>query len=234
MNMPEFTAQSSLYRTSNRYRSSGSELSGLPSTQSVVAAYHPGPSTRKRCDMCLQSCANAKNSCEDFVAGLVSWWNPVAALLLYAGCYSDAADCRDQCANPPLGACCPKACGPLNPFEPGAGCCDGNEQCVDRYDPNSRQGCCPSGQSVCGGKCCAQGESCCGDTCCPSTYYCLDGNFCSQYPSNVPFGNPPPPPPPDNNCIFGGAPCGNKCCPPGWECCGVFNGQPDCKTSCLH
>ena len=36
MNMPEFTAQASLYTTSNRYRSLGPEVSRLPSTQSVI------------------------------------------------------------------------------------------------------------------------------------------------------------------------------------------------------
>ena len=54
MSIPEFTAQASLYRTSNRYRSSGSEFSGLPPTQSVVAAYYPGRSTQYRCNKCLQ------------------------------------------------------------------------------------------------------------------------------------------------------------------------------------
>src|SRR5439155_18886495 len=123
MNMPHFVGEASLYRTSNQYRCSGSEFSGLPSIQSVVLTYYPGPSTQRRCNMCLRSCAYERNDCLSFIDTWLSWWNP-AALLLTEECYSDFADCRDQCAKPPLGACCPKACGPLNPSEPGEGCCD--------------------------------------------------------------------------------------------------------------
>jgi hypothetical protein len=35
-------------------------------------------------------------------------------------------------------------------------------------------------------------------------------------------------------CPLGSAPCGNKCCPPGLQCCGFFGGQPECKTSCIN
>lgn len=205
MNLPGFTAQASLYRTSNRYRSSGSEFSGLPSTQSVVAAYHPGPSTQQRCNMCLQSCAFERDSCLSFVDTWISWWNLPVALLLYADCIDQAADCRDQCANPPLGACCPKTCGPLNPSEPGEGCCD-------------------TGDSCCGGTCCP-----------PNLVCYDGGICSEPPPPGFPTTPPLPPPPVNKCNLFeGGTPCGSKCCYGGLQCCGFFAGQPDCRTSCLH
>ncbi len=128
---------------------------------------------------------------------------------------------------------CPKICGLPNTLEgSGSGCCDEDAHCVEQNNPNSRQGCCPSDQRVCAGKCCAKGESCCGDVCCPPGYFCLDGGYCTASPPFVPPSTPPPPP--ANNCLFGGALCGSKCCPSGLRCCGFLNGQPDCKTSCLH
>jgi hypothetical protein len=51
------------------------------------------------------------------------------------------------------------------------------------------------------------------------------------------FDDKRPPPPPQNNCIFGGEPCGRKCCPIGLSCCSTNispEGAPDCKTSCVH
>jgi hypothetical protein len=194
----------------------------LPSTQSVVATYYPGPSTQYRCNKCLQTCAFNKRDCVDFVVRYVSWWNPPAALLLYAGCESDSTDCRDQCARVGLfGSCCDKVCGPRNPSDPREGCCDADESCVDQNDPNSRNGCCPSNQTACGGKCC------------PAGFSCIDGLCTTGFP------NTPPPPPPDNNCIFGGEPCMGKCCPIGTVCCGGSPGQPVCKlgsttSACLN
>lgn len=234
MNIPEFTAQASLYRTSNSYRSSGTEFDGSPSAQSVVTAYFPGPETQAKCNRCSEIALRNFGVCVGI--GAVG---SIACGPFYPACFGTALAACDLallsaqalCA---YDDCCPKICGTPNPFDPGAGCCDANEQCVDRYDPNSRQGCCPSDQSVCAGKCCPKGYSCCGDTCCPPNYFCRDGGFCSEFPSDLLPPPGPPPPPPVNNCIFGGAPCGSKCCPPGLECCGVFNGQPDCKTSCLH
>lgn len=251
MNVPAFTAQASLYRTSNRYRSLSSEPGDPACVHSIVPAYMPGPATQRDCSVCTGLCDKEIEGCAIVVAGVVS---AVCVATLGFGCPGAVAAgeaaltvcaeayaaCIGYCNIPgwvPVvgGYCCPKICGFPNPLEgSGSGCCDLGEACVDQHDPNSRQGCCPSDQLVCGGHCCAKGEKCCGDTCCPSNYYCVDG-YCSEYPTgNVPFGNPPPPPPPVNNCLFGGAPCGSKCCPPGLQCCGVFQGQPDCKTSCLH
>jgi hypothetical protein len=221
MSIPEFTAQASLYRTNNCYRSSGSEGSDLLSDESIMLAYNPGPAAQAACNKCTNSAVSDYFKCIAFEGF------PLSLIHCTLGAWWDAGACV-------VDDCCPKRCGPPDFFDlAGSGCCDADDTCVAKNDPNSRHGCCPSDQSVCAGKCCAKGESCCGDTCCPPNYFCRDGVFCeSEFIGDFP--NTPPPPPPPNNCIFGGVPCGSKCCPPGLECCGVFNGQPDCKTSCLH
>jgi hypothetical protein len=238
MNIPEFTAEASLYKTSRHYRSSVADVGSLIADQSVVAAYYPGPSTQKGCDKCLQNCADDQSSCEDFAlaASFFVPWGPA----VYPICDDDAARCRRDCINPPFGACCPKACGPRNPYDPREGCCDRNDQCVDQNDPNSRHGCCPSDQRVCGGKCCAKGDSCCGDTCCPAGFFCRDGWICEpQFIGS--FGVTPPKPRGRTPyvgliaewCRHGETPCGATCCLPGLECC--YNVPPYtgvCRTSC--
>jgi hypothetical protein len=223
MNIPQFTAQSSLYRTSNRYRSSGPEGGNLWSGDSVVPAYNPGPAAQAACNKCADSALGDYFKCiafEGFPLSLVhctlrAWW--------------DAGACI-------VDDCCPKRCGPPDIWDlAGSGCCDAGDTCVAKDDPNSRYGCCPSNQSVCGGRCCAIGEYCCGDTCCgdPKCYH----GMCGADPPFTDPDNPPPPPPPPpvNNCIFGGAPCGPKCCPPGLQCCN-YSAQfgPECRTSCVN
>jgi hypothetical protein len=200
INMPGFSGEASLYGTRTRYRSFGAEFDCSLSGQSVVAAYHPGPATQYHCRLCLQDCANTLDTCLDF-AGVGSIFFPPG--ILQALCYSDARDCKDQCSTPPLGACCPKACGPVDPSNPGEGCCEAE-------------------------------DTCCDGTCCPPNLFCYGGGVCDEPP--VPgFPNNPAPPPPPNNCIFGGEPCGPKCCPPGLQCCD-YSAQfgPDCRTSCIH
>ncbi len=246
MSIPEFTAQISLYRTNNRYRFSSANLNDSVSPQSVIAAYFPGPETQAACDNCLDGCAQTLAQCS-LIAGaplLACIFPPLCpgaaavAGAALAACDLNSLACIGRCQ---ALHCCPKACGTPNPLDPGEGCCDKNEQCVDRFDSNSRQGCCPSGQSVCDGKCCAEGERCCGDTCCPPNYFCRDGGFCSEFPSDFP--HTPPPRPPAHSCTPGATPCGfpdssgviRTCCPPGLQCCS-YSAQfgPECKTSCLH
>jgi hypothetical protein len=222
MNIHLFTAHAFLYRVSNSYRSSASESRGSPSSQSVVAAYHTGPSAQKRCFTCLEACASDKNSCDDFVSGLILWWNQVAGLLLYSDCASSVADCRVRCSTG-LGPCCPKTFGPRNLSNLAEGCCDQNEQCVDQNDPNSLHGCYPSDQIICGGRCCATGEN-----------FCRAGLFCErQFISDFP-NTPPPNPPTDvgtfrEKCPMGSERCGNNCCPPGL----LGGGRVGCRDLCV-
>jgi len=243
MNILGFTAQASLYRTSNSYRSSALDFGGLSPTQSVVLAYMPGSQTQAQCSTCLGSCAKNLAECSVIAGALLApcVFPPACAFAAAAAgaalvvCDVTSLACIADCT---WNDCCPKKCGTPNPFDPGAGCCDENEQCGDRYDANSRQGCCPSDQNVCGDKCCAKGESCCGDTCCPPNYFCRDGGFCSQFPSPLLPEHPTTPPPPPRprstvKCRVGYKNCGNTCCPPELECCyDRFTNTGLCKDSC--
>jgi hypothetical protein len=240
MNIPKFTAQASLYRASNSYHSSVAESGGSIPAPSVVAAYIPGPKTQNRCSGCIDVCTATRDVCLAKVAITVAetCWASLgfgcgAAIALgyiqAASCESTYLSCFGICNIPSASGlgwespCCPKVCGFPTPGSEGTGCCDHGEACVDQDDPNSREGCCPSGRLVCGNSCCAEGQT-----------FCTEGGQCSSdFPGHFP--NDPPPPPPPNNCIFGGEPCGPKCCPPGLQCCN-YSPQfgPDCKTSCIH
>src|SRR6476620_12455766 len=72
MSLPAYTAQASLYRTSNRYRSSVAEFSGSVPAQSVVAAYIPGPETQNRCKGCTDACDLVNDACLSWVAASVA------------------------------------------------------------------------------------------------------------------------------------------------------------------
>lgn len=249
MNIPAFSAQASLYRTSNHYRSVVAVSDGSIPAQSVVAAYIPGPETQNRCSGCTDKCVNVRNFCLAETAAMVAeacltslGFGCGAAIALgeiqAASCEEGYLSCFGICNIPSAdgiweSSCCPKVCGIPTPGVGGSGCCDHGETCVGLDSPNTRDGCCPVGQ-YCGGNCCARGESCCGNTCCPSNYFCLEGGICTEFPPFTPPGWEPPPPP-ENNCIFGGEPCGRKCCPPGKFCCGLWaDGTPKCWDTCLH
>jgi hypothetical protein len=245
MNIPQFTAQASLYRTSNRYRSSSADCDGSIPTQSVVAAYIPGPETQNKCSGCIQYCVVTRNICLA-KAGVVAFESCLGtgplfplcfagAIVFYgAGCYSGYAACFGTCHipgdTPFSGPCCPKPCGFHTPGIEGSGCCDLDETCVGSGHANTRDGCCPVGQ-YCAGNCCATVGSCCGGTCCPAGFSCI-GDVCTTGFPNTP---PPPPPPPVNNCIFGGEPCGKKCCFGDFVCCHDPWEGPVCRQPpCLH
>ena len=242
MNIPEFTAQASLYRTSNRYRSSVAEFGGSIADQSVVAAYIPGPRTQERCSGCTDICVGLRNVCLAKVSATLTqacWaslgWGCGAAIawayIESGGCYAHYAQCFGLCHIPSASEldwespCCPKVCGIHTPGSAGSGCCDHGEACVGSHNPNTRDGCCPVGQE-CEGNCCAKGD------------YCLPGGICSTYPGSSlwPEDWKPPKPPkrPINYCKIGWEPCGGTCCAPGLECCSVGGGHVACKTNCLH
>jgi len=210
MSIPNFTAQASLYRSSRHYRGSAATPGGSRPGESVVLSYRPLPATQLDCYQCNGACDADSGNCNstiEFLDGLCStlgWFYPWVCTAAEAGhaiCSASWTVCRANCL---FGHCCPKACGIPDPLHPGEGCCEVAEHCVDPNDPNSRDGCCPSDQSVCGGSCCAKGQYCCGDSCCPSGTPCFAG-VCA-YPPLIPPGTPPPPPP-------GPPPAGG--CPPG-------------------
>lgn len=211
MSIPNFTAQASLYRSNMHYRGSAASPGGSPPSKSIVLAYRPLPATQIQCSQCNDACDFDWIACNTELVTPLSFlcnpWVPVpgaCAALGLAQLYCDAlhVGCRAYC----FPRCCPKVCGFPDPTRPGVGCCEADEHCVDPNDPNSRDGCCPSNQSVCGGKCCGEGELCCADSCCPPGWYCCGDSCCPPgtpcfggvcgYPSFAPPGAPPPPPPP--------------------------------------
>src|SRR5262245_10808751 len=237
MNIPQFTAQASLYRSSNLCRPAGPQGAKLWSGEGIAPAYYPGPATQAECQKCLKSVINDYFYCVAFTGFPLSLGH---CQLQY---YRDVFKCE-------VDVCYPKRCEGLGLFGEGDGCCDADETCVAQGDPNSRSGCCPSDQIVCAGTCCRSsccgdiccppGYFCCGDTCCPPGYHCRDGWICErEFIGRFPTTPPPAPPAPsDKWCILmGGEPCGRGCCPLGLECCGLkSDGSPDCKRYCpaLH
>lgn len=262
MNIPAFTAQASLYRTGNRYHTSFTKFDDSIHAQSVVAAFIPGPQTQHDCSVCTDACKIPRDICLGEVAAIVgeaclmSLGFGCGAAIAWgatqtASCYVPYEACLGYCNIPegfevgnvstPHGPCCPKVCGPPEPWRgSGYGCCDHGETCKGLgFQENTRDGCCPVGRD-CGNSCCAEGEKCCGEICCPQDYYCIDSHTCSPYPGTFGTPNTPPPTPPTpstgSGCYLfeGGSPCGNKCCYGGLQCCGVnpTTGQPICQTRC--
>lgn len=248
MSIPQFTAQASLYRTRRHYRGLSSDLGGLLPGEPIVPAYFPGSGTQHDCSTCLESavkgnyiCVGPPTATAAAVCLTSSWFTfGISCAAAVAG----AAIALELCSSGFLIAtgvcmattCCPKLCGVPNPLDPGSGCCDEGEACVDQNDPNSRQGCCPRDQNVCAGKCCAKGESCCGDTCCPPDYFCRDG-FCSEFPGSIIPDNPKAPTDMGTfrekiKCPPGSERCGTMCCPPGLQCCDLGAGRVGCMDNC--
>jgi len=237
MNIPGFTAEASLYRTSRRYRSSASECDGAPSAQSVVAAYIPGPATQHDCEVCENACKVGYGLCiatalgiggvgcalSIFTFGISCAASLASAATIFKTCQWGLATCYGICNNPLLSPCCPKACSVPGPG--GRGCCDKGESCVGSHNPNTRDGCCPVGQE-CYGNCCAKGE------------HCLSGGTCSTEPGYF-ADTPTPPKPPErpiavDYCKVGYTRCGSTCCAPGLECCSVGGGRVACLTTCVN
>jgi len=223
MNTPGFTAETSLYKTSRHYRLSILGPGDLPPTQTIVPA-DLGPQDQEACNTCLETCAETAVACSAVwagVGGFTCFWCPpccVAAGVGLAGCAAAAASCEAICHLPGGSKCCPTFCRLGK-------CCGRGEECVDDYDrggPGARAGCCPRGQSVCGGKCCLPGDKCCGDACCPAGFNCQQGVCCPPDKPAVCNGICCAGPCDQNGtcCESPGYMCGGKCC--FGECC---NGQ---------
>jgi hypothetical protein len=235
MTLPGFSAGYSLYRASGHYRSAeGSPFDGSQISQWAVPAYYPKSESMGKCQARLEGCLQAYGIC---VAGALLFPPAIAA------CNVAQLTCTGIALAPGTD-CCPKVCE-LDPFnQPGGGCCDYDEHCVDIEDPNSRHGCCPAGQNVCGGKCCRPGEKCCGGSCCPSAAECCgdecgcsEGRVCQNgtcvYPPFGPYTPVDPGvtqiPKPESGCPPGWKECRNFCCAPDMKCCGY-----GCDAACVN
>jgi hypothetical protein len=238
MFLPGFVAESSLYYGNGHYRSGArSHFNWGKSSQVAVPSYQPGAATQAKCNAMAVQCRDTLGLC-------------LAASLLFppgiAACNTAFLGCNGRI--PLSDDCCPVRCE-FDIDLSGVGCCDRGEQCVGKQDPNSRGGCCPAGQAVCGGKCCPPGQKCCGGSCCPSTADCCgdscgchDGMICQSGICGFPsFGDPGPPPAdpgiiqipkPPSGCPDGWFGClsGTVCCKPGTHCC-----ASGCDVStCIH
>jgi hypothetical protein len=241
MTLPGFSAERCLYQGSGHYRSAeGSPFYWGESSQVAVPAYEPGRETQAKCNAMAIACRDSSAIC--FAGAFIF---PPAI----AGCNTALLGC--MAAIPLSSECCPKRCELDVEFAlSGGGCCDLGENCVDQHDPNSRNGCCPADQAVCGGKCCPPGQKCCGNSCCPSAVdccgdacgctggmVCLPDNVCG-FPSlgpvtpDVPPGVIKIPIPPSGECPQGFSRCEDRtvCCLPGIHCC-----ASGCSAStCIH
>jgi len=229
MTLPGFSAAHSLYQGVGRYRPPERSPAGGTGVldQTVTPAYSPGPVTMGKCNAVVEDCL------------LQSF------LLVFPPAIAGAQLACVGRQKIPGSTCCPKLCE-FDASGPEAGCCDSGETCVDDRDFNARNGCCPAGQSVCGGKCCGPGEKCCGSNCCPAAANCCgdacgcqDGRLCQNgectYPPFGPYTPPPEGvesiPKPATGCPAGWKECLNStvCCAPGIKCCG--NG---CAAACVN
>lgn len=234
--VPGFVADASAYRSPNRYATlnAGADIRAV---DTVSLAYHPTPAQMVRCSDCYDSALRDWAIC----AAATVILGPLSALC-WAEFYRRVGWCSQT-------ACCPNRCRLDPDMFNGAGCCDANETCVDAGDPNSRNGCCPATQAVCGGRCCAPGDICCGEICCTperccngqccvGNEMCIDGRYCG-YP---PFAPPPQPKSkstepwspskefdPEMFCLSGIA-CNGKCCPPFTQCCN----DGSCRRICIR
>jgi hypothetical protein len=212
MNIPKFTAEVSLYRSANHYGGRSPDSTGISFSGPIAPAYYPGPEAQAACYDCGVSCNKDLGICVGFAsAGLLGcFWPPAcaaaaaAAGIAIAVCNETYLTCMGLCA---VDDCCPKLCGDVNPFDPGWGCCDEDENCAD--------GCCPKDNKICGGKCCSPGDKCCGDGCCPADFTCQQGVCCQPGEFNC-----------AGACCQKGFTCEEGlCCPPG---------NSVCKGKCCH
>lgn len=207
MTMPGFTAEASVYKTSQYYRMGGTS-DALASGLGIVP--------QQPDDSCI---GDPECICRHLTPGAREWCPPGAHL--------------GQCCLVSDGPCCSGKCCPKGWYcadgDSGLCCQQGEHPCGNR--------CCPRDQPCCGGKCCPSGQYCAdGDSalcckpgevvsnghCCPPGYdwilgkcylrcgriYCPEGSYCSNPGTNT-------------CCPNGWSGCGAvACCPPGERCCG--------------
>lgn len=229
MNLPTLTAEASLYRSSKHYPATYQAAGETPTSREFVPAYYPTYDVVEQCNSRLDGCGGSFLGCL-----LFTWGNVGVCLGEIYSCWGEA---HIPGAPGFFSPCCPKLCSPGDyaaalAQDPNlivaTGCCDADEHCVDRNDPQARDGCCPADQAVCGGKCCSAGDNCCGDTCCdPSSSVCMQGVCCPTGTPTVCNGQ----------CCDGPCDGQGNCCPSpshlcGSECCAGLS--PCCNGVCCE
>ena len=229
MNLPVFTAQATLYRARNHYRSSGAEFGGSIPAQSVGftaeaslyktngryhmagvhrqinGAVYPAYLDQDCYDSCYGDCVH-----ECF--NLTGW--PKSACVRYG--YREAQECRKACdvASPLPPPSCPPGlslCGtictnlttdPMNCGACGISCGPGGTCCGGTCTDLSND---PMNCGACGTPC-SPGGTCCGGTCCSQ---CCYGGTCGVTVT----------------CPTSGT----SCCPSGFPVCRSFFGNEFCS-----
>jgi hypothetical protein len=191
MNIPGFSAETSLYKTSRHYRSIGK-------FNQADGTVYPALSIN---DLVKFS--------PDFYFDRQGWRDIVSGDISIRGCCRDCLssfpcadescrrqrlfDCNRKCNAETIGGCgCPPGravceglcCGQgevctLDGCSPPNQVCN-NRRCLGRCLP---EGCCPLGQVVCNNHCCERGWSCTSEGCCPpgvccESTACPPGKFC--------------------------------------------------------
>src|SRR6266850_5982083 len=195
MNIPQFTAQASLYRTNNRYRSLAFDYASPPKTVLVPQLGGPGFEGLANC---LMDCADkhptwtaeqCNKICSDPGGFKVPTYHPGQTTQIRCN------DCIKSCAIE-RSTCDLRVAAALDWWNlPGGvllhwGCADEEASCRRSCNAPILGPCCPKAcgprdSSNPGEGCCDRGDSCCGGTCCPPNFICHDGGICSA---------PPPPP----------------------------------------
>ena len=138
MNLPGFSAESSLYRTRGHYYTVGV-------CNRMVDTVQPQGCDPNRLRGCLDDCGNPEID------------NPHIAAQCRFRCYTAFGHCFPPPPPPPP----PPNCGPFF-CPPGFECCGGRGCCrPGEHCDCGNMGCCPDGTHCCGGRgCCPDGTHC--------------------------------------------------------------------------
>lgn len=222
MSVPSATAEYSLYKTSQHYRS---VAGAAPMNNSVQLA-------DSTCvDECIRECT--------FAGGHTFECEPVCEISCGDGglpprppqfCDAGYKECFRTGLRP---HCCPETSECCHFYDPTTlrdrlDCCPPGKECCGNYsgcyNPITQQ-ChpsgiwdCPANRLLCNGNCCQLGEVCTPQGCSAPERVC-QGKRCAPGEQCTPQGCCPPDRVTSEGCCPAGqALCGDKCCGPGWSC----------------
>jgi hypothetical protein len=204
MNIPKFTAQASLYRTSRHYRMTAT----FDDTYGTMYPAFSITDFVKISPDFLDPIVSVNLSITDFVKISPDFLDPIVSLNPRVCCRNCLASfpcadesCRRQrlsfcthecdayhiggCACPPGRTVCEGQCCGEGEVCTTDGCCSPNQACNNRCcgygEKCTPVGCCLWDSVVCGGRCCPPGTKCCpGGICCPAGTQCCGGGYCAH------------------------------------------------------